>query len=138
MLSRHDSSAIRARFVLTGFECPPAQISRLLGIEADAIGAAGEIRQRRDGSRYQTKDSYWELAARTQSLMVEDHVSELITLLEPCRSKLAKVPGKPFRKIDIALAISAHRSTPGINLTPSIMTRLAQLEVELDISLYTA
>ena len=129
-------SPIRARFILAGFECPPSHVTALLGLEPDKAAEAGEVRQRQDGTTHVVKDSYWELAARTQSLCVEDYILELLDVVEPHGHKIDEVPGYTLRKFDVAVYVSNHQSNPSLSLEPGTMSRAAKLNVEIDVAFY--
>ncbi|NOT71743.1 MAG: hypothetical protein HOP09_10845 [Hyphomicrobium sp.] len=126
------TTRVRSYFAISGFACPPEQLTNIIGIVPDKSSG---------GHPDRSGMSYWEIqGAEGHSLEIGDHITNLMQKLAIASSSLRiateldddRVERNIFIVID---RIDCHNSRPYLILTPAQSAFLATHKINLIIDM---
>jgi hypothetical protein len=123
---------VYAYFWVQGYTGPAEDISSQLGLSPTSVTRLGEISPYGRPARF----SAWELASplpRGQGLL-QDYLESLLTLLEPHAAAVRDVSSQFSAGINCVGYY--YGSNPGLHLSAGLLTRLANLQLDVDFDLY--
>ena len=125
---------LSARLVIYGFECAPEEITRVLGINPDETWRKGDLRGERPVKP--SGDSGWVIASSSSDrVRLEPHI---VSVLEKVSSvdRLRDLPPESKRYLSCEVTTLEGTSGPDITISPTILSRLAEIGAELSIDSY--
>lgn len=121
---------------LHGDDLPVEEIEALLGLQANFITKKGELSS---NSRYLNTSNLWASKSLTgDNVEFEKQITELLDLLEPKMNELQKLLALPTVEGELYLGFSAGNGQGGATFSPSLLKRIADCGLTLQIELYAA
>ena len=121
---------------LYGDDLPVEKIETLLGLQADLIAKKGELSS---NSRYLNTFNLWASKSLTDdNVEFEEQITNLLDLLEPKMSELKNLLTLPTVEGELYLGFSAGNGQGGTTFSPSLLKRIADCGLTLQIELYPA
>lgn len=125
---------LSARLVIYGFECPPEEITQILGTQPDEVWRKGDYRGERPAKP--SRDSGWVLSsASSDQVRIESHIASVLEKLGSS-DRVRDLPAESKRYVSCEVMTLEGPSGPDITLSPDILRRLAEIGVELSIDSY--
>ena len=123
---------IKVRFILTDFDCAPAEITERIGIEPSKTWVVGEPIM---GGARAHKENGWQLELRDGDASgVEDLTKSLLQRLETSGDAIAELARAFYA--EISCIVYATEFVPELHFSRRTLERIGQLGAEIDIDLY--
>ena len=127
-----DENEIRVHLAFTSSHTSPDEVTRVLGVKPNRTWLRGETIS---GTKRQYSENGWRLASGLDaSHGLEEHLLTLLTAIEPLAPKIAKLAER--WDTEIGCVIYASQYVPEMHFSPSVLRRLSDLGVDVDIDLY--
>lgn len=127
-------TSILSSFTLTAPSFDPEDITRRIGLEPTKTWKTGD---RVQGTQIRRKHSGWVWSMpREESLDLGKQVAALLERLGPFLSRINEVREELGLDAEISCAIYIEGQTPAVHFDRSVMSRVNQLEAEIDLDIY--
>ena len=123
---------IKVRFILTGFECAPAEITERLGLDPSRTWMVGDPML--GGARVYKKNGWRLELIDDDASGVEALVEQLLQQLEPSGDAIAELALENYA--EISCIVFATEYVPALHFSHKTLQRITQLGAEIDIDLY--
>jgi hypothetical protein len=129
----------KASFRIMGKDLDPSEITTLLTMPPDRCHRCGDPHMSTTGRRYADyTEGLWALHSSVEeTLALDAHLEDLVTKLWQHRDLLQEFRNRGY-KIDIFVCIFGIDDTIGLVLKNTLLRRVTQLGVDLDLDLYPA
>jgi len=138
MMDTLDASRTGATFRVWGKDLDPDEVTAQLGITPSETFKAGDQRGKSKGAIW--KEGHWEISSEdhVSSKVLETHIEWLLDQLEPVHVQFTNLLSTGGVSADIFCFWEFSTHNAGIILSPSLIRRLAKLNLELDLDIYFA
>ena len=129
--------SIKASFRIMGKDLDPSEITNLLHMPPDQSHRCGDPNMSKSGRRYADyTEGLWALDASVdETHVIDEHLEVLVTKLWKHRHLLQALRNRGY-KIDIFVCIFGIDDNMGLGLKHTLLRRVIQLGVDLDLDLY--
>ena len=126
---------ISVRLVVTGFACDPDHITKLLGIQPDAVWRIGDdLSFPSDRKR---ADNGWTLESKVSNTVDLDvHVAAILRVIGNAKSHFKHLPPGSTISLSCGITVNQGPSGPSMAFSPQMVAILAELGAEISIDLY--
>lgn len=134
-MDSEDRFRIRTRLIIADFECPPEEITEILGINPTKTWLKGQpVTPKAKNTR---KENAWELLIdfSPENNTVDAQVESLLSIITPNIEKFANLPSN----VDIILScviFTRPDGFPVIGFSKKLIKILALINADIDIDLY--
>jgi hypothetical protein len=129
--------SIKASFRIMGKDLDPSEITNVLHMHPDQAHRCGDPNMNRSGRRYADyTEGLWAIdSAVDATSAIDAHLEALVTKLWKHRDLLQEFSNRGY-KIDIYVGIFGIDDNVGFVLQNTLLRRVMQLGVDLDLDLY--
>lgn len=129
--------SIKASFRIMGKDLDPSEITHLLHMHPDQSHRCGDPNMSKSGRRYADyTEGLWALDASVgETHAIDEHLEALVTKLWQHRDHLQALRNRGY-KIDIFVGIFGVDDNMGLALKHTLLRRVIQLGVDLDLDIY--
>jgi hypothetical protein len=129
--------SIKASFRIMGKDLDPSEITHLLHMHPDQSHRCGDPNMSKSGRRYADyTEGLWALDASVdETHAIDAHLEALVTKLWKHRDLLQELRNRGYR-MDICVGIFGVDDNIGLVLKHTLLRRVIQLGVDLDLDLY--
>jgi hypothetical protein len=122
----------RAEVSIRGFECPPDEISRALGVPPSRTWLRGD----KVGPTIMLRDSNgWQLcSAKSAEVEPEQHVLQLLHQLPDDITHLLRQVSPVFR-VEVSCVLYLRGGTPPLGFAAATLRRIADMNANLDLDI---
>jgi hypothetical protein len=126
---------ISARLVVTGFACDPDYITKLLGIQPDAVWRMGDdLSFTSDRKR---TDNGWALESKVSNTVdLDAHVTAILRVIGNAKSNFKNLPQGSTIFLSCGITVNQGPGGPSIVFSPQMVAILAELGAEIGIDIY--
>jgi hypothetical protein len=126
---------ISARLVITGFACDPLYITKLLGIQPDAIWRIGDALS--FTSKRKRTDNGWAIVSKISNTVdLDAHIAAILEAVGNAKSRFKKLPQGSTVYLSCGITVNRGPSGPSIVFSPQMVASLAELGAEISIDIY--
>lgn len=127
----------KASFRIIGKDLDPSEITNLLNMPPDQSHRCGDPNMSQPGHRYADyTEGLWALHSSVdETHAIDEHLEALVTKLWKHRDLLQEFRNRGY-KVDIFVGIFGIDDNMGFVLKNTLLTRVIQLGVDLDLDLY--
>jgi hypothetical protein len=129
--------SIKASFRIMGKDLDPSEITNVLHMHPDQAHRCGDPNMNRSGRRYADyTEGLWAIdSAVDETYTIEAHLEALVAKLWKHRDLLQEFRNRGYR-IDICVGIFGIDDNMGLVLQNTLLRRVMQLGIDLDLDLY--
>ena len=129
----------KASFRIIGKDLDPSEITNLLHMHPDQSHRCGDPNISQSGRRYADyTEGLWAIDSSVdETHAIDAHLEALVTKLWKHRNLLQEFRNRGYR-LDIFVGIFGIDDNMGLALKNTLLRRVIQLEVDLDLDLYPA
>lgn len=117
----------------THHEGDPSEITEALGIEATKQWSRGDVLP---PARVPAKNCGWWLDTQSGNYEIEEKLNELLDSWMPLKDQFASLAERWYGEVRCACYFGSEESTPALSFDRTIIDKLAELSLGLDIDLY--
>jgi hypothetical protein len=126
---------ISARLVITGFACDPHHITKLLGIQPDAIWRLGDALS--FASEHKRTDNGWAIVSKISNTVdLDAHVAAILEVIGNAKSHFKNLPQGSTVYLSCGITVNRGPGGPSIVFSPQMVASLAELGAEIGIDIY--
>ena len=127
----------KASFRIMGQDLDPSEITKLLNLHPDQSHRCGDPNMSKSGRRYADyTEGLWALDSSVdETHAIDEHLEALVTKLWNHRALLQEFRKRSY-KMDILIGIFGIDDNMGLVLKHTLLRRVMQLGVDLDLDLY--
>lgn len=126
---------ISARLVITGFACDPQHITKLLGIQPDAIWRIGDALS--FISERKRTDNGWVIVSKISNTVdLDAHITAILEAVGNAKSRFKKLPQGSTVYLSCGITVNRGPGGPSIVFSPQMVASLAELGAEIGIDIY--
>ena len=121
---------ISARLVVTGFDCDPDHITKLLGIQPDAMWRIGDDLSFQ--SERKRTDNGWAIESKVSNTVdLDAHVAAILQVIGNAKSHFKNLPQGSTIYLSCGITINQGPGGPSIVFSPQMVAILAELGAEV-------
>jgi len=126
---------ISARLVVTGFDCDPDHITKLLDIQPDAVWRVGDdLSFTSDRKR---TDNGWTIESKIRNTVdLDAHVAAILRVIGNAKSNFKHLPHGSTISLSCGITVNQGPGGPSMVFSPQMVAILAELGAEIGIDLY--
>jgi len=126
---------ISARLVITGFACDPHHITKLLGIQPDAIWRLGDALS--FASEHKRTDNGWAIVSKISNTVdLDAHITAILEAVGNAKSRFKNLPQGSTVYLSCGITVNRGPSGPSVVFSPQMVASLAELGAEIGIDIY--
>jgi Domain of unknown function (DUF4279) len=126
---------ISARLVITGFACDPHHITKLLGIQPDAIWRIGDALS--FASEHKRTDNGWAIVSKISNTVdLDAHIAAILEVIGNAKSNFKNLPQGSTVYLSCGITVNRGPGGPSIVFSPQMVASLAELGAEIGIDIY--
>jgi Domain of unknown function (DUF4279) len=127
----------KASFRIMGKDLNPSEITTLLHMHPDQFHSCGDSNISKSGRRYADyTEGLWALDSSVdETRAIDEHLESFVTKLWEHRDLLQEFRKRGY-KIDICIGIFGINDNTGFVLKNTLLSRVLQLGIDLDLDLY--
>jgi hypothetical protein len=126
---------ISVRLVVTGFACDPDNITKLLGIQPDAVWRIGDDLS--FPSARKRTDNGWAIESKVSNTVdLDAHVAAILRVIGNAKSHFKHLPQGSTISLSCGITVNQGPSAPSMVFSPQMVATLAEIGAEIGIDLY--
>ena len=126
---------ISARLVITGFACDPHHITKLLGIQPDAMWRIGDALS--FTSERKRTDNGWAIESKISNTVdLDAHIAAILEVIGNAKSNFKNLPQDSTVYLSCGITVNRGPGGPSIVFSPQMVASLAELGAEIGIDIY--
>jgi hypothetical protein len=127
------SDEVKVYFKITGFDCPPSNITNLIGIEATKTWLKGDLTHPKAIIKH--RQNGWMLqSSLSKDTPLREQIESLLDIVLPRKGVLRKLPNGSEKSI--LCAVYSVDGRPDISLPADVIIAIAEIGANLDLDLY--
>ena len=126
---------ISVRLVITGFDCNPDDITKLLGIKPHVVWRTGDdLSFTSDRKR---TDNGWVIESQVRNMIdLDAHVAFILDVIGDAKRNFKNLPKGSTVYLSCGITINKGPGGPSMVFTPQMVATLADIGAQIDIDIY--